>query len=107
MQVVHKIVSSLAVAGLLASGTAVARDLLTKEQYIDYQAQMKCAEQQYSYSDPDRFEKEQQKIDKTFSVKEKDIEAGRMDELSEKYGADSAVLDAIDAKTTELCPQPL
>ncbi len=96
----------LAVAGLLASGSAFAKDLLTQDQYIDYQAQMKCAEVQYSYSDPDRYDKEQAKIDKSFGIKEKDIEAGRMDELMEKYGSDSAVLDAIDAKVNVACPQP-
>lgn len=106
MKIVRHALPMIAVAGLLVSGAAVAKDLLSKDQYIDYQAQMKCAETQYSYSDPDRFEKEQQKIDKAFNVKEKDIEAGKMDELSEKYGADSAVLDAIDAKTAALCPQP-
>lgn len=93
------------VAGLLPV-VAAAGDLLTKDQYIDYQSQMKCAEVQYSYSDPDRYEKEQAKIDKAFNVKEKDIEAGRMDALMEKYGADAGVLDAIDAKTAALCPAP-
>lgn len=106
MKVIRHVFPVLAVAGLLVSGAAVARDLLGKDQYIDYQAQMKCAEQQYSYSDPDRFEKEQQKIDKAFGVSEKDIETGKMDDLSAKYGSDSVVLDAIDAKTAELCPQP-
>ena len=96
----------LAAAILLASGAAQAKDLLTKEQYIDYQAQMKCAEVKYSYSDPDRYDQEQSKIDKAFKIRDKDIEDGRMDELMEKYGNDTAVLDAIDAKVTALCPQP-
>lgn len=96
----------LAVSALLFSGVAAAKDLLTQDQYVDYQTQMKCAETQYSYSDPDRYEKEQAKIDKAFKVSDKDIENGRMDELMEKYGSDAGVLDAIDAKTAALCPQP-
>jgi len=102
-----KSIHLVAIAALTASGFAVAgKDLLSKDQYIDYQSQMKCAEMQYSYSDPDRYEKEQSKIDKAFKVTEKDVENGRMDEMMEKYGSDSAVLDAIDAKTAALCPQP-
>ena len=101
-----KSVHIVAVAGLLASGTLMAKDLLTQDQYIDYQSQMKCAEQQYSYNDPDRYEKEQAKIDKAFKVTEKDIENGRMDDLMGKYGSDNGVLDAIDAKVAALCPQP-
>jgi hypothetical protein len=94
----------LAVAGLLATGAASAKDLLTKEQYIDYQAQVKCAEQQYSFSDPDRYEKEVAKIEKAFGIKEKDIESGRVDDLAAKYDADPAVYDAIDEKKNALCP---
>ena len=101
-----KVAMHLAAAMLLASGSAFAKDLLSRDQYIDYQAQMKCAEQQYSYTDPDRYEKEQAGIDKSFKVTEKDIENGRMDDMMGKYGSDNAVLDAIDAKTAALCPQP-
>ena len=94
----------LAAAGLLAAGAASAKDLLTKEQYINYQAQVKCAEQQYSFSDPDRYEKEVSKIEKSFGIKEKDIESGRMDDLAAKYDAAPAVYDAIDEKKNALCP---
>lgn len=102
-----KIPHLLAAATLLAvSAPVLAKDLLSKDQYIDYQAQMKCAEQQYSYNDPDMYEKEQAKIDKAFKVTEKDIENGRMDDLMGKYGSDNAVLDAIDARVNSLCPTP-
>jgi hypothetical protein len=86
------------------SASAAAADLLSREQYIDYTAQMKCAEMLHSYSDPDMHAKEQERIDKAFGVKEKDVEAGRIDALMDKYGADAGVLDAIDAKVNELCP---
>lgn len=97
---------AVAVAGLLFAGSVVAKDLLTKEQYIDYTAQVKCAEQKYSYSDPDRYEKEQGKIEKAFGIKDKDIESGAMDEIAAKYDADADTYDAIDAKKAALCPEP-
>lgn len=102
-----KTVNALAVVALLSAATAQAGDLLTRDQYIDYQAQAKCAEVQYSYSDPDRYDKEMARIDKAFKVTDKDIENGRMDDLMAKYGSESDVLDAIDAKVATLCPQPL
>lgn len=97
---------TLLAGALLATAGAQAKDLLTKEQYIDYSAQMKCAEQLYSYSDPDRYEKEQNRIEKAFGIKEKDIESGRVDDLSAKYDADPLVYDAIDTKRNALCPMP-
>jgi len=96
--------AALFVASALSASAAAAADLLSREQYIDYTAQMKCAEMLYSYSDPDRHAKEQESIDKAFGVKEKDVESGRVDALMDKYGADAGVLDAIDAKVNELCP---
>lgn len=100
-----KIAHVAAVAGLLFAGAASAKDLLTQAQYIDYQAQVKCAEQKYSFSDPDRYEKEISKIEKAFGIREKDIESGAMDDLAAKFDADPAVYDAIDAKKNALCPQ--
>ncbi|MFZ5723584.1 MAG: hypothetical protein ACOY33_07965 [Pseudomonadota bacterium] len=105
MKAIHLAVAA-AVAGLLATGSALAKDLLTKEQYIDYSAQVKCAEQKYSYSDPDRYEKELDRIEKTFGIKDKDIESGRMDDLAVKYDAEPDTYDAVDTKKAALCPQP-
>lgn len=96
--------TALIVAVSLLPAFASAKDLLTREQFIDYNSKMKCAEMLYSYTDPDKFAKEQEKIDKAFGVKEKDIEAGKIDALMDKYGSDAGVLDAVDAKVTELCP---
>lgn len=93
-------------ASLFIAGTVSAKDLLTQSQYIDYSAQVKCAEQQYAFSDPDRYEKELARIEKSFGIKEKDIESGRMDELSARYDADPATYDAIEEKRGALCPQP-
>lgn len=106
MKGIRKISGVVAAIGFVVAGSASAAALLTKEQYIDYSAQMKCAEQLYSFSDPDKYEKEQNKIEKTFGIKDKDIESGTMDELSATYDADSAVYDAIDVKKAALCPQP-
>lgn len=100
-----KAVPAVLVATLLFAGSATAKDLLTPAQYIDYSAQVKCAEQQYAFSDPDRYEQELARIEKTFGIKEKDIESGRMDELSARYDADPATYDAIDEKRNALCPQ--
>lgn len=93
------------IAALLVPGLANAGDLLSKEKFIDYQAQMRCAEFQFSHSDAARYEQEQERIDKAFKVKEKDHEAGRIDELMTKYDTDSSVLDAISVKVDALCPQ--
>ncbi len=106
MKGIQKILRVVATAGLVAAGSASAAELLTKDQYIDYSAQMKCAEQMYSFSDPDKYEKEQNKIEKTFGIKDKDIESGAMDELAANHDADPAVYDAIDVKKAALCPQP-
>jgi hypothetical protein len=95
---------ALAVTALFIPGLACAGDLLSKDQFIDYQSQMRCAEMLYSYTDPAKHDKEQTRIDKSFNVKDKDIENGRIDELMEKYGADAGVLDAIDVKVNALCP---
>lgn len=100
-----KAVPAILVVSLFFAGTAAAKDLLTQAQYIDYSAQVKCAEQQYAFSDPDRYEKELSRIEKAFGIKEKDIESGRMDELSARYDADPATYDAIDEKRNALCPQ--
>lgn len=96
--------AALFVASAMSAAATAAPDLLSREQYIDYTAQMKCAEMLYSYADPDRHAQEQERIDKAFGVKEKDVEAGRVDALMDKYGADAGVLDAIDAKVNALCP---
>ena len=90
---------------LLAAASANAKDLLTREQYIDYSAQMKCAEQKYSYSDPDKYEKEQSRIEKAFGIKDKDIESGALDDVAAKYDAEPDTYDAVDAKKNALCPQ--
>lgn len=99
-----KATATVLVAAILAAGTATAKDLLTQAQYIDYSAQVKCAGQQYSFSDPDRYEKELARIEKSFGIKEKDIESGRMDDLAARYDADPAVYEAIDEKRNALCP---
>lgn len=91
-------------AAMFVSAPACAADVLSREQFIEYNAQMKCAEMLYSYTDPDKHAKEQERIDKSFGIKEKDIEAGKIDALMEKYGADAGVLDAVDTKVNELCP---
>lgn len=93
------------VAALFVPGLASAGDLLSKEKFIDYQAQMRCAEFLYSHTDAARYEQEQTNIDKAFKVKEKDLEAGRIDELMTKYDTDNSVVDAIAAKVQALCPQ--
>ncbi|MFZ5757984.1 MAG: hypothetical protein ACOY3X_13845 [Pseudomonadota bacterium] len=102
-----KIAHVAAAAALIVSGTAMAKDLLTKEQYIDYSAQVKCAEQKYSYSDPDKYEKELDRIEKSFGIKDKDIESGKVDDLAAKYDAEPDTYDAVDAKKASLCPEPL
>lgn len=97
--------TALIAAGLFCPATALAGDLLTQDQYVDYAAQVKCAEQLYSFSDPDRYEKELSRIEKSFGIREKDIESGRMDELAARYEADPAVYETIEVKRTGLCPQ--
>lgn len=99
-----KTIPALVAITLLSPVAATAKDLLTQTQYIDYSAQVKCAEQQYSFSDPDRYEKELSRIEKSFGIREKDIESGRLDELAARYEADPAVYDAVEAKRGELCP---
>lgn len=99
-------VVALVVVGAFGAASAQARDLLTKEQYIDYSAQVKCAEQKYSYNDPDRYEKELDSIEKAFGIKDKDIESGKVDDLAAKYDAEPDTYDAVDAKKAALCPEP-
>lgn len=106
MKTLNVLAAAFAAGGLLAAGAALAKDLLSKEQYIDYTAQVKCAEQKYSYSDPDRYDKELDRIEKSFGIKDKDIESGKMDELAGKYDAEPDTYDAIDAKKAALCPEP-
>ena len=107
MKIASLLAAAMAVAGTLCAGVVLAKDLqLTKEQYIDYTAQVKCAEQKYSYNDPNRYDKELDKIEKAFGIKDKDIETGKMDEIAAKYEADNDTYDAIDAKKAALCPQP-
>ena len=96
-------VAVVAAAGLLAAGAALAGDLLTKDQYIDYNVQVKCAEQKYSFSDPKRYDKEVDRIEKSFGIKDKDIDSGRMDELAAKY--DSDIYDAVEEKKAKMCPE--
>lgn len=95
------------VVGVSLAGHVLATELLSKERYIDYSAQMKCAEQMYSFNDPDKYEKEQSRIEKAFGIKDKDIESGKMDDMSAAYDADAAVYDAIDEKKAVLCPEPM
>lgn len=95
-----------AFAGLVAAALvlpASAAPLLTKAQYIDYQAEAKCIDQQF-WDDPDQQEKRRNALDKRFGIKDSDIE--KLDELAMELDADPVVLEAIDLKMAEMCPQP-
>jgi hypothetical protein len=95
-----------AFAGLVAATLvlpAYAAPLLSKTQYIDYQAEAKCIDQQF-WDDPEQQEKRRNALDKRFRIKDSDIE--KLDELAMEMDADPVVLDAIDLKMAEMCPQP-
>jgi HPt (histidine-containing phosphotransfer) domain-containing protein len=88
----------IALAVLPASALALKMD---RTQFIDYAAQQHCLNQKL-WDQPDKLERELEKLEKKFGIREKDLDA--LDDLTAKYNADSEVQAAVEEKVRTLCP---
>ena len=102
----NKTLKTAALAGLVGALTALAlaKPLMTKDQYIEYSAKQHCINQDY-WDQPDKQNAELSALDKAMGIGEGDYAA--LDDLAMEYDMDPSVQEAVETKARKMCPPQL